>query len=293
MFQQPTLRMALQAPYFMFHKAHTVVPLERIILPLAALPRFCGILSDLGVLERCAIRYMYIPPSTRRRWKDDFVFCLEELHQTLMHVDVTEIGSKSIGSRAADSIPTYLTHIDQVFDGISAYKLRARREPELCETRNTYLNALDYLTWLFSNAGNKCIMRLDGCNDETYTELLEIGMTMTFEFAEMCINLGDFDCARQRVGQSFAFWLDSSARTHYKPDIDYWYALARIGKGEINSGIFHFLQALASRPGNQLYDAAVDKLEEHLEASSREEEEDMIALRNVQAVLQPFRHQAD
>ena len=52
--------------------------------------------------------------------------------------------------------------------------------------------------------------------------------------------------------------------------------------------IFHLLQALASRPGDQLYDAAVDMLEENLRGSTRE---DVIALCNIKEVLQPICHQ--
>ena len=292
-FLQPTLKIKFEGSYLFEEELKefraVAVPSSRIVLPLAAMPRFCGMISNNRVLDESTTMCIDFSQSTRARWQDHLIFCLGEIHISTLEVNVAVFKLSSICEKVADSVTADLTHVDQVFDRMSAYRSRVKGESRLCEARNTCFDALDYFAWLFCNPEDSPIMRLDGYSTEIGISLLDNAMATTFEFADMCTMLGDFDCALQQIQQSFLHWLTSSTKCRYKADAHYWFALAQIGKGEVHMAIFHFLQALASRPGDQLYDAAVDMLEENLRGSTREE--DVIALCNIKEVLQPFRHQ--
>ena len=225
LFLQPTLKITIEGSYILEEELKesraVTVPSSRIVLPLAAMPRFCGMISNNRVLDESTTMCINFSQSTRARWQDHLVFCLGEIHVSTLEVNVAGFKLSSICEKVADSVTANLTHVDQVFDRMSAYRCRVKEEPDLCEARNTYFDALDYFAWLFCNQEESPVMRLDGYNNETGIKLLDNAMATTFEFANMCTMLGDFDCALQRIQQSFIHWLTSSTKNRYKADAHY------------------------------------------------------------------------
>ena len=263
------------------------------VICLAALPRYCTMVHS--VIGKSMIVEINLGESVRKSWHDDIFFSLEELGFWYKSLSMKVAGFRPSDScaRLADTIAVNVSSRDgeDCLSRLYDYQHRASNLSHRSEVRDTYLNALDYLTLqLYPIDDGTDVWYIDD-DDEQMAEIQEIGVNILFEFSTHCIELDHPSYAIDRISLDFECLFSDSkeARRQYQSDAQYHCALAQIAQGEKNAAIFNLMQALAAKPGNELYDAAVDQLENDIRRSTKAE--DVMVMTNIQEVLGPLRHQ--
>ena len=265
-------------------------PRYHFVVCLAALPRFWMMINEHVALKDAIIVSITLGESVRKAWYDDLFFCLEDLqfYSEDLHLKVAGFKPSDTCARLADTIKSHIGSGDHVLNRISTYQSRAAEQSHKSRVREIYHDALDYLDCLLDGSYDSQYWSIDA-DEEQENEIQRIGMNLNFDFSKQCVELGDPSYAIYRVSASFRGWVKKEAQKQYKPDAQYHCALAQIAQGETNAAVFSLMQAIAATPGNKVYDAAIDQLEIELRRSTKAE--DVMALSNIQEVLEPLRHQ--
>lgn len=271
--------------------AQKMVDMVDLVIPLAAMPRFCRLLTQSRWVRDLDL-VLHFSHRPRERDLSRLLGCLGQA-RGLRSVAVTGAEPPWAVVNTALLMTHNYTRMAEIVNIVSACQESSKHESKHGRTlaaRNVVQDGADFVDWwLDAIKPRMAHLQLDG--SEEMDELLQTRADMGFSCASLSTALGDIDAAQRAIEST----LEELTRTEQLSEIHkacahYHMAQTFEAVGWKNAALYSYLQALRIRPGYEDADAAVDRMEQHLGPGTTLEAAKV--KHNLLHVLNSFRHRS-